>query len=206
MALNVVEGMLCDVGDTGVGVLPDISSLGLDLANKEFDHSRLSGTILTNAGNAGTEGDLNGNIVKGGCLVAGVCEGTLGHLHECFTLGLDALDRSRLGELEFELRLGEGEVRTSRRLELNELVKVAFEGVELQVLDLEHVSAAVVEKARVMTDNDRGYFSKGVEVVLHPSNVDDIEMVGRFVKQKDVCLLKHSTGQGQLHAPSTRKS
>lgn len=60
--LNVVERVLGDVGDTGVGVLPDLSNLGLDLSNEELDHGGLSGSVLSNAGNTGGQGYLDGDL------------------------------------------------------------------------------------------------------------------------------------------------
>mmetsp|Transcript_8622 Transcript_8622/g.12728 ORF Transcript_8622/g.12728 Transcript_8622/m.12728 type:complete len:380 (-) Transcript_8622:2091-3230(-) len=60
--LNMVESVLSDVSDTGIGVLPHISNLRLDLSDQKLDHGRLSGTILANAGNTRTQTDLNGDI------------------------------------------------------------------------------------------------------------------------------------------------
>ena len=203
MGLNVVEGVLGDVGDTGVGVLPDITDLGLDLTDEELDHGTLTGTVLADAGNTGAEGDLNGNVEEGGRLVDGVGEGAAGHLHEGLTLGLDTLDGARLGELELHLRLGDGEVGTGLGLELDELVKVALEGVELQVLDLKDVGAAIIEKAGIVRHNDGGNILEGVEVVLDPGNVDNVQVVGWLIEEKDIGLLKHGSGKSELHTPST---
>mmetsp|Transcript_14470 Transcript_14470/g.27591 ORF Transcript_14470/g.27591 Transcript_14470/m.27591 type:complete len:882 (+) Transcript_14470:386-3031(+) len=205
VALNVVEGVLGDVRDTGVGVLPDVSCLRLDLADEELDHGRLAGAVLADARDAGGEGNLDGNVEERRLLVAGVREGALGHLHERLALGLDALDRTRLGELELELRLREGEVGPGRRLDLHELVEVALEGVKLQVLDLKDVGAAVVQKSGIVRHDDGGDVGEGVQVVLHPRDVDDVQVVGGLIEQKNVCLLKHGTRQSELHAPSSRK-
>ena len=203
MGLNVVEGVLGDVGDTGVGVLPDVTDLGLDLTDEELDHGTLTGTVLADAGNTGAEGDLDGNVEESGLVVDGVGEGAAGHLHEGLTLGLDTLDGTRLGELELHLRLGDGEVGTGLGLELDELVKVALEGVELQVLDLKDVGTAIVEKAGIVRHNDGGNILEGVEVVLDPGNVDDVQVVGGLIEEKNIGLLKHGSGKSELHAPST---
>ena len=203
MGLNVVEGVLGDVGDTGVGVLPDRTLLGLDLSDEELDHGTLTGTVLANAGNTGAEGHLDGDVEEGGLVVDGVREGAAGHLHESLTLGLDTLDGTRLGEAELHLRLGDGEVGAGLGLELDELVEVALEGVELQVLDLKDVGAAIVEKAGIVRHDDGGNILEGVEVVLDPGNVDDVQVVGGLIEEKDIGIPKHGSRKSELHAPST---
>ena len=186
MFLNVVESMLGDVGNTGVGVLPDKTSLGLDLSNKELNHGRLTGTILSNTCNTGRKGDLDRDIEESRCVVHGVGEGTLGHLHEGLTLGLDTFDGSRLGELELQLGLSEGEVSTSTWLGLHELIKVTLVSVELQVLNLQDMGTAVVEETGVVGHHDGSDAVEGVDVLLHPGNVDNIQVVGGFIKEQDI--------------------
>mmetsp|Transcript_22654 Transcript_22654/g.65223 ORF Transcript_22654/g.65223 Transcript_22654/m.65223 type:complete len:554 (+) Transcript_22654:1069-2730(+) len=203
MGLDVVEGVLGDVGDTGVGVLPDITHLRLDLSDEELDHGTLTGAVLADAGNTGAEGDLDGDVEEGGRVVDGVGEGALGHLHESLTLGLDTLDGTRLGEPELHLRLGDGEVGAGLRLELDELVEVTLEGVELQVLDLKDVGAAIVEKAGIVRHDDGGDIMEGVEVVLDPGNVDDVQVVGGLIKEENIGPLKHGSRKSELHTPST---
>ena len=43
------------------------------------------------------------------------------------------------------------------------------------------------------------------EVALQPSNVDNIQMVSRLIKQEDISLEEHSTGESELHLPTTRE-
>mmetsp|Transcript_2521 Transcript_2521/g.4014 ORF Transcript_2521/g.4014 Transcript_2521/m.4014 type:complete len:342 (+) Transcript_2521:888-1913(+) len=135
MLFNVMESMLGNVGDTGVRVLPDITSLWLGFSDKKLDHGTLSGTVLTNTGDTGGKGDLDSNVEEGWGIVTWVGEVTTGHLHEGLTLRLDTFDRTRLWELE-RLRRGlEGEESTNIRVDLGELVEVTLEGTELQVLN-----------------------------------------------------------------------
>mmetsp|Transcript_14508 Transcript_14508/g.21671 ORF Transcript_14508/g.21671 Transcript_14508/m.21671 type:complete len:246 (+) Transcript_14508:988-1725(+) len=202
----MVEGVLGDVGNTSVGVLPNISDLRFDLTDKKLNHGRLSGSIFSDAGNTGRQRHLHRNIEEGWCLIAWVSESTLGHLHECFTLGLDTLDRTRLGELELKLRLSEGEVRTSTGLDLDELIEVTLVHMQLQVLNLHHVGTAVVKETRVVRHHDTSDVGEGVDVLLYPGNVDNIKMVRGLIKKQNIGLLKHGTGKGELHTPSTGES
>mmetsp|Transcript_6537 Transcript_6537/g.10320 ORF Transcript_6537/g.10320 Transcript_6537/m.10320 type:complete len:723 (-) Transcript_6537:88-2256(-) len=195
--------MLGDVGNTGVGVLPNISSLGLNLSNKKLDHGGLSGAVLSNAGNAGAQRNLNGDIEQGRLLVYGIGEGALRHLHEGLSLRFDTLDGSRLGELELHLGFGEGEVGTSAGLDLNKLIQVTLVEVQLQVLNLQDVGAAIIEETRVVGHHDDSDIGEGVDVLLHPSNIDNIQVVGGLVHEQDIGLLKHGTGKGELHSPSS---
>mmetsp|Transcript_3871 Transcript_3871/g.6400 ORF Transcript_3871/g.6400 Transcript_3871/m.6400 type:complete len:242 (+) Transcript_3871:1046-1771(+) len=198
--------MLGNVGNTSVGVLPNISFLRFDLTDKKLNHSRLSGSVFSDTGNTGRQRHLDRNIEEGWFLIAWVSESTLRHFHECFTLGLDTLDGTRLGELELHLRLGEGEVRTSTGLDLDKLIEVTLVSVQLQVLNLHDVGTTVVEETRVVRHHDTSDVGERVDVLLHPGNVDNIEMVSRFVKQQNIGLLKHGTGKGELHTPSTGES
>mmetsp|Transcript_29989 Transcript_29989/g.59563 ORF Transcript_29989/g.59563 Transcript_29989/m.59563 type:complete len:784 (+) Transcript_29989:846-3197(+) len=207
--LDVVEGVLGNVSDASVRVLPDVSDLGLDLSDEELDHGGLSGAVLADAGDAGGERHLDRDVVEGGDAVAavllpvdGVGEGALGDLHERLSLGLDSLDVTGLGELELELGGLEAEVGPGLRDDLDEVIKVALEHVELEVVDLEDVAAAVVEEARVVRHHDTGDVGEGVKVVLDPGDVDDVEVVSGLVKEEDVGALKHRTGERELHAPS----
>ena len=43
------------------------------------------------------------------------------------------------------------------------------------------------------------------EVVLEPSNVDDIQVVSWLVEEEDIRLEKHGAGKSELHLPTTRK-
>ena len=210
VGLDVVEGVLGDVSDTGVGVLPHISDLGLDLSDEELDHGGLSGSVLSDASDTGGKGHLDSDVVEGGDSVSavlgpvdGVGEGALGHLHEGLSLGLDSLDVSGLGEAELQLGLLEGEVGPGLRVRLDEVVKVALEEVKLEVGNLEDVRAAVVEEAGIVGHHDTGDLVETVEVVLDPRDVDDVEVVGGLVEEENISVLKHGTREGELHAPSS---
>mmetsp|Transcript_7295 Transcript_7295/g.11712 ORF Transcript_7295/g.11712 Transcript_7295/m.11712 type:complete len:290 (+) Transcript_7295:1051-1920(+) len=206
MFLNVMESMLGNVGDTSVGVLPHTSRLGFDLSNEKLDHGGFSSTILSDAGNTRAERHLHRDIEQSRRLVDRVGIGALGHLHERLSLGSDSIDGTRLGEPELELRLSERKVRAGTGLDLDKLVQVTLVDVKFQVLNLQNVGAAIVEKARIVGHNDGSHFGKRVKVLLHPGHIDNVQMVGGFVHEQDIGILKHGTRQGELHTPSSRQS
>jgi hypothetical protein len=71
VVINVVEGMLSNVTDNQVGVLPDLTALvWLHVANQELDESGLARTVGTENGNTRGEGDLECDIVE---LLDGLC-------------------------------------------------------------------------------------------------------------------------------------
>ena len=41
------------------------------------------------------------------------------------------------------------------------------------------------------------------EVVLEPSDVDDVQVVGRLIEKQDVGLEEHGARKGELHLPAT---
>lgn len=55
-----------------------------------------------------------------------------------------------------------------------------------------------------MGDHDGGA-RRVDEVVLQPLDVLDVQVVGGLIQQENVGLFEHSTGQSQLHLPTTRK-
>ena len=58
--LDVVEGVLRDVGVTHVGVTPDGTDVGLSLAGEELNEGGLTGTVGAEARDAGGERELDG--------------------------------------------------------------------------------------------------------------------------------------------------
>lgn len=174
MALDVVECVLGDVRDTSVGVLPNFSFLGHNLSDEKLNHRRLTGTVLSDAGNTRTERHLYRNIEKCGCLVDRVSECTMTHLHEGLSLGSDSFDGSRLRELELHLRFAERKVGSSVRVRLDVFVQVSLEGKELQVVERHDMGTAIIQQSGIVTNNDGGHIRKRVQVGLDPGNVDDI--------------------------------
>mmetsp|Transcript_71171 Transcript_71171/g.197071 ORF Transcript_71171/g.197071 Transcript_71171/m.197071 type:complete len:1167 (-) Transcript_71171:43-3543(-) len=202
--LDVVEGVLGHVGDARAGVHPDGALIGRELAREQLDHGRLAGAVDANAGHAGAEGHAHRDVGERGLGVARVGEAHLVHLHEHLALAVDALQWSRLREVEGE-GLG-GQLEEGARLggeALAELAQVAVVEVELEVLDLEHVRAALVEQAGVVADDDRGHVLEAAEVVLHPGHVEHVQVVGRLVHEQHVGVLEHGARERQLHAPAT---
>ena len=65
MIIDVVESVLGDVTDDQVGVLPDLTSLvGFHVTDEELDEGGFTGTVRTQDGNTGREGDLEGNVIE----------------------------------------------------------------------------------------------------------------------------------------------
>ena len=127
VAFDMVESVLGNVGDTSVGVLPDLSLLGFDLTDQELNHGRLSGSVFTNAGDTRGQRNLNGNVKESRLGVLGVGKGGSGDLHQGLALGLDTFNRTRLGEFELALLVGlEREVGTGRRVDLDVFIEVTL--------------------------------------------------------------------------------
>mmetsp|Transcript_5929 Transcript_5929/g.20180 ORF Transcript_5929/g.20180 Transcript_5929/m.20180 type:complete len:1091 (-) Transcript_5929:63-3335(-) len=203
--LDVVEGVLGHVGDAARGVLPRVAGLGHDLAGEELDHGGLAGAVGADARHARGEGHADGDVHDGGRLVDGVGVRHVVHLHKELALVLHALHEAGLGELELELGGGHVEVVLGLGLLLHEHGEVALVAVELEVLDLEHVRAAVVEEAGVVGHHDGGHGLERVEVVLHPRDVHHVEVVGGLVEEEDVGAHEHGAGERELHAPAARE-
>eukprot|EP00128_Syssomonas_multiformis_P003089 Colp12_sorted_trinity150504_noHs@15450 len=203
--LDVVEGVLGDVGDTEVGVLDHLTSRGLELTSKELNEGGLARTVGTEHGNTRGERASHGDVGKGGLVTAGVGEADLGHLEDGLVLGLDTIEETRLGESE----LGGGGLKLvvalSLRDLLDELGEVTLVALELAGLVVDDVGADVVKEARVVGDDQAGDISETSEVVLKPLDVGDVEMVGGLVEEKDISLHEHGTGKLELHLPTTRE-
>jgi len=61
----MVEGVLSDVADDQVRVLPGLSTLvGLHVADEELDKGRLARTVRSKNGDTGRQGDLERDIVE----------------------------------------------------------------------------------------------------------------------------------------------
>mmetsp|Transcript_58803 Transcript_58803/g.127639 ORF Transcript_58803/g.127639 Transcript_58803/m.127639 type:complete len:399 (-) Transcript_58803:294-1490(-) len=203
VSLNVVESVLGHVSDTSIGVLPHIASLGNNFPSEHLDHGTLTSTVLTHASDTGSHGHLDGDIEKGGHGVSGVREVAVTHLHEGLGARLDTLDGTGLRETELQLGLLEGEVSHGIGVLGDKAVEVTLVDVELQSIDLHDVGTAVVQESGIVGHHDTGDLCEGVDVVLHPSDVDHIQVIGGFIQKQNICLLKHGSGHGKLHSPSS---
>mmetsp|Transcript_40297 Transcript_40297/g.67542 ORF Transcript_40297/g.67542 Transcript_40297/m.67542 type:complete len:875 (+) Transcript_40297:1075-3699(+) len=203
MLLDVVERVLGDVSHTCVGMLPDGSLGGDHLAGEQLDHGRLASAVDSDAGHAGGQGHLDGHVGDGGLLVDGVGELALDHLHERLTLGLHSLDETGLGEVEGELGGLQLEVCLGVGVLRHEVGQVTLGGVQLEILDLHDVRAALVEQLGVVGHDHGGHFLQGGDVVHGPLHVEHVQVVGGLVHKQDVGPLEHSAGQRELHAPAT---
>ncbi|RUP48433.1 hypothetical protein BC936DRAFT_144573 [Jimgerdemannia flammicorona] len=128
----MVEGVLGDVGDAEIRVLPDSAGRGFELAGEQLDGSRLAGAVGPDDGDTGGERALEGDVRQLGLGGAGVLEGDIAHLEDSLLLGLDALEEAGfregegdLGGAELIVRLGLGDL-------LNELGEITLVTTELE--------------------------------------------------------------------------
>lgn len=205
VVINVGESVLLDVGDTDVLVLVDITGGRDQLTGQNVDQCRLTGTVGTDDSNTGSQRHLEGNIGNLGTRSARVLEGHVGDTDDSLGLGLDTLQETGLGELEFHVGSTQLVVRAGGRNLLHELAQGTTVTLKLEVtLVVNDVLDNVVQELAVVRDND-GSARGRAKVVLQPGNVLDVQVVGRLIQEKDIRLLEDSTGKGQLHLPTTRK-
>lgn len=162
--LDMVEGVLGDVGDTEVGVLLDLARVRKGLSSEELDEGRLSGSVGSDDTDTRRERDGAGDVLELGLLGAGVGEGAAGHLEDGAGLGADTHERSGRGEGELDDRVGEGVVGLSSGPLLDELGEVALVVVELLLLVVNDVGADGVEESRVVRNDHAGDVALSVEV------------------------------------------
>jgi hypothetical protein len=154
--IDVVEGMLGDITNDQVRVLPDFTPLvGLHIANQELDESRFTGTVGAKDSDTGRKRNLQSNVVELLLGLGRVLEADLTHLEQTLFLGLDTLEEGRIGKLELVIlcslesviRLGFGDV-------LDKLIEVSTVAAELEAVEVQHVSDCVVEEGRIVGDDD----------------------------------------------------
>lgn len=103
----MVEGVLSDVADDQVGVLPDLTAaVGLGVTNEELDEGGLAGTVGTEDSDSRGKEDLEGDVVELLYGLRGVLEANLAHLHQGLPLGLDTVEERRVRELELVVLSG----------------------------------------------------------------------------------------------------
>ncbi len=205
VVLDVMEGMLGDVPNTAIGMLPHGSRVGFELTSKQLDNGGLSGTVGTDASH--TRGERAADSNTGNLRAAGrrVGEDDIVHLDDGFALAGNTLQISRFreaefqgGSLELKVGLGLGDL-------LHKLSQVTLEEPELEVLNLDDVRAHTLQEPTVVRHDNARHVLEIIEVVLDPLHVDNIQMIRRFIEQKDISLLEHSAGDGELHTPATRQ-
>jgi len=203
--LDVVEGVLGDVGDTNVGVLGDNTVGGDGLTGQDLDEGRLSGTVGSDDGNTRVEGDLARHVHDGQLGGAGVGKVNVLELDKGLILGLDTVQETGLGELEGDGRGRQLVVGLALGVLLNELGQVTLVLLELAGLVVDNTRADSVEESRVVGNDHGGDVGQGVKVVLQPGDVGNIQMVGGLVQKQDIGVHQHGTGQLELHLPTTGK-
>ena len=204
VVIDVGESVLLNVGDTDVLVLVDLTAGGDQLTSQDVDQGRFTGTVGTNDSNTRAKGHLETNVGNLGTRSVGVLEGHVVDTNDGLGLGLDTLKVTGLGELEFEVGGTELVVRTSGGNLLDELTQGTTVTLKLETLVVDDVLENMVQEAAVVGDHDGGA-RRVDEVVLQPLDVLDVQVVGGLIQQENVGLFEHSTGQSQLHLPTTRK-
>lgn len=204
VVINVGEGVLLDVGNTDVLVLVDVTGGGDKLTSQDVDKGGLSGTVGANDGNTGAKGDLESDVLDLGLGGALVLEGHVVDTDDGLGLGLDTLKETGLGELELHLGGTELVVGASGGDLLDEVGESTTVTLELEALVVDNVLDNVVKEAGVVGHHD-GSAGGGLEVVLEPLNVLDVQVVGGLVEQENIGGLKDGTAQSELHLPTTRE-
>ena len=205
VVIDMSEGMLLDVGDTDILVGIDITLCGDEFTSEYIDQGRFACTVGTDNGNTRTKGALEGNVGYLGLGGTRVLELHLANSYDGLRFGLYTFKETRLRELELDLGGAKLVVGLGRRALLDELGQVASVSLELESLVVNDVLADVVQETRVVGDDD-GCAGGGLEVVLEPLDVLDIQVVGGLVKQQNIGVFEDGTGKGELHFPSTRQS
>mmetsp|Transcript_2697 Transcript_2697/g.5694 ORF Transcript_2697/g.5694 Transcript_2697/m.5694 type:complete len:484 (+) Transcript_2697:936-2387(+) len=210
--LNVVEGVLGDVGEAHVGVLVHLAAaltlVGQNLADEHLDHRRLARAVHADDGNAGCHRDLDGDVVERVDLARGVLEGAVDHLHEGLGLGGDALEHARIREREGDVLRLELVVGLSLGDELDELGEIALVHLELAVLlVVAHVLGDIVEEDGVVGDDHRRdlLVAQSLDVLGQPGDAVHVDVVGRLIEQQKLGLLEHRARERQPHAPAARE-
>ena len=73
----------------------------------------------------------------------------------------------------------------------------------LEAVEVKDVGDDIVQEARVVRDDDRRAGREARKVVLKPRNVDNVQVVGGLIEQKDVRAEEHSASKRKLHLPTT---
>ena len=207
VVIDVVESVLGNVTNDQVGVLPNLTTVltgGLGLTGQQLDQGGLTRSVGTENGDSGRQRDHQGDVVQDLVGRVGVGVVDLSHLQQRLFLGLDSVQKRRDGQLELVV-VGGGElvVRLCLGDHLDESLEVTGVSLDLESVQVDNVGTGSVEEVTVVRDDDRGTVGERGEVVDQPSDVDDVQMVGRLVQQQDVGLEQDGTGQSQLHLPST---
>jgi hypothetical protein len=204
MHLNVLKSVLLDVTDTQVGVLLDTTSGWDGFTSQHLDQSGLSSSVATNDGGTGGQRKLARDASEGWLGSSWVGVGAVSHTQNGAGVGLDTGEDTRRWELELDKGGREGVVTLGLWLLLDKLGQVTLVGLELlSRLVVVDVGADLVQESRVVRNDQTGDLGVGLEVLLQPFDVGDIQVVSRLVKEKDISLQQHGAGQSQLHLPST---
>ena len=206
MLLDVVEGVLRDVGVTHVGVTPDGTDVGLSLAGEELNEGGLTGTVGAEARDAGGERELDGGARDDLAVGVGVGEVAVVRLDDSLVLVLDTLEETGDGEDELELVVGELGVLLRRGALADELGEVTLVGHQLAGLVVDDVSAHAVEETGIVGHNHGRDGGLGDEVILEPRDVLHVEVVGGLIEEENVRLHEDGAREGELHLPATGES
>jgi len=65
----------------------------------------------------------------------------------------------------------------------NKCIEISLVALQFQVCDLKNVCATITQETRVVRHHDTSDIGQRVDVVLNPSNIDNIQVIGRFIQQ-----------------------
>ncbi|KAH3668883.1 hypothetical protein OGAPHI_002638 [Ogataea philodendri] len=203
--VDVGESVLLDVSNTTVLVHVNFTSSWEQLTSQNVNQSGLTSTVWTNDSNSGRQGTLESDVRDLWLNSTWVLERHVRNLDNSLLFGLDTLQETWFWELELNLGSRQLLVRLSRWNSLDQLSKVTLVLSELETFVVDDVLNNVVQETRVVGNNDGGNVTGG-QVVDQPSDIDGIQVVSWLIQKQDVSVLQHSSGKGQLHLPTTRKS
>mmetsp|Transcript_5904 Transcript_5904/g.10834 ORF Transcript_5904/g.10834 Transcript_5904/m.10834 type:complete len:714 (+) Transcript_5904:2173-4314(+) len=206
MVLNVVERVLGNVGETHVRVLLHSSFAWNQLTTEQLNHGRLTCTVGTHDSDTGHQRHEDGHVRQNLTSRVGISEPNTAHLQQRLGLGLDTLQETRIREPELQLGAGlQLIVLLGLRVQLDEGRQVTLVLLQLQSVEVDDVVAHTVQEARAVGHSHHRHVLEVDQVVLHPSNIPDVQVIGRLVQQQDISTTQDGTAQGKLHSPTSRQ-
>jgi hypothetical protein len=170
MIIDVMEGVLGDVANNQIRMLPDFATfVGFHITNEELDERRLARSVRAKDGNARRQRDLESYVVKLLDSLRRVLESDLApekristsnfsnrkefhiHLEQTLFLGLDTLKEGRVREFELIIFSGfERVVRFSLGHLLDESLEIAPVASKFEAVQVKNVGDSVIQEAGIV--------------------------------------------------------
>mmetsp|Transcript_70157 Transcript_70157/g.146772 ORF Transcript_70157/g.146772 Transcript_70157/m.146772 type:complete len:654 (-) Transcript_70157:1258-3219(-) len=204
--LQVMEGVLGDVGHSQTGSLPDAALSGLLLADQDLDGCGLAGSVGTDHGHSAHLGHCEVHVHDGGLVLGGVLVAHVRHSEDDLTAALHALHGTRLREHELHGLVAEFEVGFLLGVLLDELTEalalLALEGLELAVLEIDDVGAHLVQEGGEVGGADDAAL-EGLQPILEPLDVVHIQVASGLVQHQHIGVHELGGAELHLHLPAT---